>query len=523
MNVSFYLTWFLWAISAVWMGTEPIALAVEPASVSQPTTNVVNPPNIICIMADDLGYGDVGCYGATEIETPNIDRLAAQGRRFTSGYCSASTCTPTRYSFLTGIYAFRHKGTGVAPPNSPALIQPGMPTVASVLKDAGYATAVVGKWHLGLGGKQGPDWNGILQPGPLDIGFQHALLLPTTNDRVPQVFVKGNRVLNLDPTDPLWVGDKKPSAEHPTGLTHRDSLKMNWSHGHNATIHNGISRIGFYTGGTNARFRDEDLSDHWVAEAKLWMKQNRHQPFFLFFASHAIHVPRAVHERFQGTTKLGPRGDAIAEFDWSVGELMNCVAELGLQENTLLLLCSDNGPVLDDGYVDDAIEKLGQHDPSGPFRGGKYNVYEGGTRTPFIASWPSRIPAGTSDQIICTIDLPRTFASIADAKVPEGAFSDSVDLSGVLLAKDNATLRGPLVTQDNGQSGSFGYRSGNWKLMRLDSKRATNVELRLTQTNLPPLQLFDLDQDPEERENLIDKYPDIAESMSQELEAILGR
>jgi arylsulfatase A len=335
--------------------------------------------------------------------------------------------------------------------------------------------------------------------------------------------VKGNRVLNLDPKDPLWVGDKKPSGDHPTGLTHRDSLKLNWSHGHNATIHNGISRIGFYTGGTNARFRDEDLSDHWVAEAKLWMKQNRQQPFFLFFASHAIHVPRAVHERFQGTTKLGPRGDAIAEFDWSVGELMNCVAELGLQENTIILLCSDNGPVLDDGYVDEAIEKLGKHDPSGPFRGGKYNVYEGGTRTPFIASWPSRIPAGTSDQIICTIDLPRTFAAIAGAIVPEGAFSDSVDLSDVLLAKENATLRGPLVTQDNGQAGNFGYRSGNWKLMRLDSQRATNVELRLTQTTLPNLQLFDLDQDPEERENLVDKYPDIVESLSKELDTILGR
>lgn len=478
-------------------------------------------PNIICIMADDLGYGDLGCYGATEIQTPNIDRLAAQGRRFTSGYCSASTCTPTRFSFLTGVYAFRQKGTGVAPPNSPALIKPETHTVASVLQKAGYKTAVIGKWHLGLGGESGPDWNGVLKPGPLDIGFDHALLLPTTNDRVPQVFVENDRVLNLDPLDPLWVGEKKPSEDHPTGITHRDTLKMNWSHGHNATIHNGVSRIGFYTGGKQARFRDEDLSDRWVAEAKDWMTQNRQQPFFMFFASHAIHVPRMVHERFQGASKLGPRGDAIVELDWSVGEIMRSVEELGLKEKTLIVFCSDNGPVLDDGYVDEAIEKLGKHDPSGPFRGGKYNVYEGGTRTPFIAHWPSRIPVGVTEDIVCTIDLPSTFASIAGAKIPAGAFGDSFDLHGTLLGQSNSTGRPHLVTQDNGQAGNFGFRVGNWKLMRLDSARATNLELQLTQTKLPKLQLFDLKQDPEERHNVFEKHPEIAETMRKELESII--
>lgn len=478
-------------------------------------------PNIICIMADDLGYGDVGCYGATEIKTPNIDRLAAEGRRFTSGYCSASTCTPTRYSFLTGVYAFRQKGTGVAPPNSPALIQPGTPTVASVLKEAGYKTAVIGKWHLGLGGKDGPDWNGLLKPGPLDIGFDHAFLLPTTNDRVPQVFVRDDRVLNLDPQDPLWVGEKKPSDDHPTGLSHRHTLKMDWSHGHNATIHNGISRIGFYTGGNKARFRDEDLSDHWVQDAKEWMTENRKQPFFMFFASHAIHVPRVVHERFQGASKLGPRGDAILELDWSVGELIKAVEALGLKEKTLIVFCSDNGPVLDDGYVDEAIEKLGKHDPSGPFRGGKYNVFEGGTRTPFIASWPGRIPVGESTDIISTIDLPATFAAIANANVPEMAFGDSVNLHGALLGEADATGRPHLVTQDNGQAGNFGFRVGKWKLMRLDSERATNVELRLSPTKLPKFQLFDLEQDPEERHNVIDQHADVAETMRMQLEAII--
>ena len=305
-------------------------------------------PNVIVIMADDLGYGDLSCYGATELKTPNIDRLAAQGQRFTSGYCSASTCTPTRYSFLTGTYAFRRPGTGIAPPNSPALIPAGTTTIASLLGSAGYKTAVIGKWHLGLG-EEMPDWNGDLSPGPLEIGFDHCFLLPTTNDRVPQVYVQDHRVLNLDPADPLWVGNKKPSEDHPTGITHRDTLKMDWSHGHNSTIHNGISRIGFYTGGHAARFRDEDLSDKWVEKSVEFIEANKDDPFFLFFASHDLHVPRVVHERFQGKTKLGPRADAIVELDWCVGELMSTLDRLKLAENTLVVFCSDNGPVLDDG------------------------------------------------------------------------------------------------------------------------------------------------------------------------------
>ena len=222
-----------------------VALSINPMHAAEPVAK----PNIIVIMGDDVGYGDVSCNGAKAITTPNIDALAERGLRFTSGYCSASTCTPTRYSFLTGNYAFRKKGTGIAAPTAPAIIQPETPTIASLLRDAGYNTAVIGKWHLGLGGPNGPDWNGELNPGPLEIGFDTCFLLPTTNDRVPQVFVKDHHVRNLDPNDPLWVGKKNPSPDLPTGVSARDTLKMDWSHGHNQTIHNGISRIGFYTGG----------------------------------------------------------------------------------------------------------------------------------------------------------------------------------------------------------------------------------------------------------------------------------
>ena len=478
-------------------------------------------PNIVVIMADDLGYGDVSCYGATGFKTPNIDRLAAEGQRFVSGYCSASTCTPTRYSFLTGNYAFRRKGTGIAPPNAPAIIQSGTETIASVLKQAGYQTAVIGKWHLGLGGPDGPDWNGDLKPGPREIGFDFNFLLPTTNDRVPQVYVQNHRVLNLDPKDPLWVGRKKPRPDHPTGITHRDTLKMDWSHGHNATIHNGISRIGFYTGGHAARFRDEDLADEWVEQSVKWIEANRDKPFFLFFSSHDLHVPRIPHERFQGKTPLGFRADSIVQLDWCVGELMKTLDRLKLSDNTLVVFCSDNGPVLDDGYKDGAIEKLGKHKPAGPYSGGKYSVLEGGTRTPFITRWKGRIPAGESDELVCTIDMAASFAALTGVSLKKNACVDSFNVLGALLGEKDASGRDHLVQQDNGRGGNYGLRVGKWKLQRHDSKKTRNVKLRLVPETVPRFRLFDLSQDPREQKNVIKDHPDIAEKLTEQLAGLI--
>ncbi|MEM1294463.1 MAG: sulfatase-like hydrolase/transferase [Verrucomicrobiota bacterium] len=480
-------------------------------------------PNVIVIMADDLGYGDLSCYGATKFETPHIDKLAAEGVRFTSGYCSASTCTPTRYSFLTGNYAFRTKGTGIAPPNGPAIIQPGTMTLPTLLKTAGYQTAVIGKWHLGLGGPDGPDWNGELKPGPREIGFDYNFLLPTTNDRVPQVYVENSRVLNLDPADPLWVGNKKPSPEHPTGVTHRETLKMDWSHGHNSTIHNGISRIGFYTGGRKARFRDEDLADKWVEKSVEWIETNKENPFFLFFASHEIHVPRIPHERFQGKTGMGFRSDSILSLDWCVGELMAALDRLELAENTLMVFCSDNGPVLDDGYKDDAIEKIGDHRSGGPFTGGKYSIYEGGTRTPFITRWKGRIQPSVSDEVVCTIDFPTSLSQFAGVEIPNDAFTDSIDVMGAFLGESDAKGRENLIQQDNGGRGNFGFRVGNWKLQRHDRKSARNVvvEAKLANYPVPQFQLFDLSKDPEEKNNVIEEYPEIAEQLKAQLDSLI--
>jgi arylsulfatase A len=481
-------------------------------------------PNVIVIMADDLGYGDISCQGASTYETPNLDRLAAEGIRFTSGYCSASTCTPTRYSLMTGVYAFRTKGTGIAPPAAPAIISPGTPTLPTLLGTAGYRTAVIGKWHLGLGGPEGPDWNGEISPGPLDIGFDHGFLLPTTNDRVPQVYLQDRRVLNLDPADPIRIHAKKPSQYHPTGLDQRGSLKMDWTHGHNNTIHNGISRIGFYTGGVKARFRDEDLADEWVRRSIAWIEASRDQPFFLFFAAHEPHVPRMPHERFQGKTPHGLRTDSILELDWSVGELMAALDRNGIAENTLVVFCSDNGPVMDDGYADGALEKLGEHRAAGPFKGGKYSVYEGGTRTPFLTRWRGTIAPGVSDEVVSTIDLFASLAALTGAPVPAGAAVDSENVLGALLGEAGAKGRAELVQQDNGSSGNFGFRSGRWKLVRHDSGKARNVvvETRLANTDVPRFQLFDLEKDPGEGTDLLERQPEVAVKLKKRLEAIVG-
>ena len=479
-------------------------------------------PNIIVIMADDLGYGDVSCYGAKRLQTPSIDKLASEGMRFTSGYCSASTCTPTRFSLLTGTYAFRQKGTGIAPPNGPAVIKPGTETLPSILKRAGYTTAVIGKWHLGLG-EPAPNWNGEIKPGPLEIGFDHCYLLPTTNDRVPQVYVEDHRVKNLDPLDPLTVGDTKPSEDHPTGLTHRQTLKMDWSHGHNQTIHNGISRIGFYTGGNKARFRDEDLADEWVKQSNLWIEANKERPFFLFFASQDIHVPRIAHERFQGKTTLGPRGDCILQFDWCVGELTKTLDRLGLAENTMIVVCSDNGPVLDDGYKDDAVEKLGNHEPAGPFRGGKYSVWEGGTRIPFITRWKGRIKPGVSDQVVCTIDLAASVASLTGQSTAQDGCRDSFDVSNALLGKPGAMGRDHLLQQDNG-SGNFGLRSGDWKLVKLKQRGKSQAVVSKQELSGPTGQygLYRLSDDPGERTDLSAANPNIVEQMTVQLEKLIA-
>lgn len=269
-------------------------------------------PNIIIIYADDVGYGDLGCYGAEVIDTPNLDALAAGGRRFTSGYATASTCTPSRYSLLTGEYPFRNQKAQILPGNAPLIIDPAKPTLPSVLKTVGYTTALVGKWHLGLGLPTEPlDWNGEIKPGPAQLGFDYSFHMAATGDRVPTVFIENGRIHGLDRNDPVEVSYQHPVGDEPTGLSHPHRLKQQADEQHAKTIVDGTSRIGWMSGGKSARWTDEEMPDTFLGKAIEFIEDSKEKPFFLFYAMHENHVPRLPHPRFRGATPLGVRGDAV--------------------------------------------------------------------------------------------------------------------------------------------------------------------------------------------------------------------
>ncbi|WP_406694132.1 sulfatase-like hydrolase/transferase [Singulisphaera sp. Ch08] len=476
-------------------------------------------PNIVVIYADDLGYGDLGCYGATRVKTPNLDRLASRGLRFTDAHSPAATCTPSRYSLLTGEYAWRQKGTNILPGDASLIIKPGRITVPALLKQAGYTTGAVGKWHLGLG--EGPiDWNSEIRPGPLEVGFDSCFILPATGDRVPCVYVKDRRVVGLDPKDPIKVDYVQPVGDEPTGRSNPDQLKIKLSHGHDNTIVNGISRIGYMTGGKSARWVDEDMADVLTREATSFIDRNQARPFFLYFATHDVHVPRVPHPRFAGKSGCGVRGDVIEELDWCVGEVLATLDRLKLTDNTLVLFSSDNGPVVDDGYADEAEKMLNGHRPSGPLRGGKYSPYEGGTRVPLIASWPAKIKPGVSDALICQIDLLATFAALAKRNLPQEAGPDSHNVLPALLGT-SPQGRDHLVEQGGGLS----LRQGKWKLI---ARQATGQGGAATKkagaakkkNNGPAFELYDLAADPTESKNLASDHPEVLKSMNLLLDKI---
>ena len=475
-------------------------------------------PNIVLIYADDLGFGDVSAYGARAIQTPNIDRLAKAGLRFTDAHSGSATCTPSRYSLLTGEYAFRKPGTGVLPGDAALIIEPGRTTVASTLRGAGYATGVVGKWHLGLGPKGGPDWNRDIAPGPNDIGFDYSFIMAATGDRVPTVYVEDRRVVGLDPADPIAVSYTAPVDDSATGRNNPDQLKMAPSHGHDQTIVNGISRIGYMKGGKAARWTDEDMADVFTRQAVRFIEQQKAQPFFLFFALHDPHVPRVPHPRFVGKTTLGPRGDAIVEADWSVGRILETLDRLKLSGNTLVIFTSDNGPVVDDGYKDDAVAKLGSHTPSGPFRGGKYSHFEGGTRVPFIVRWPGHVKPGTSDALISQVDFLASFAALVQKALATGDGPDSVDTLAALLGTAK-TGRTELVEQAGGQA----LRSGRWKFIEASKRPRMNKETNTELGNDAVPQLYDLSKDPGERQNVAEQHPDKVKELQARLQAIRER
>jgi len=472
-------------------------------------------PNIVIIYVDDLGYGDVSSYGATDVSTPNVDKLATNGVRFTDAHSSAATCTPSRYSLLTGRYAFR-KNAAVLAGDAPLLISTERPTLPKMLQKNGYKTAVVGKWHLGLGNGN-VDWNGKVSPGPLEIGFDYSYLIPSTGDRVPSVLLENHTVLDLDPEDPIKISYKKKIGNDPTGNENPDLERYASDDFHGKTIVNGVARIGYMTGGNSARFKDETVPYQMLNKARTFIDQNKEQPFFLYFSFHDIHVPRLPDARFIGSTKMGVRGDAIVQMDYITGKLINHLEKRGLSKNTIIVFSSDNGPVLDDGYADKAVELLGSHKPGGPYSGNKYSAYEAGTRVPTILYWPGTIQPKISNALLTQTDLYASFAELIGHQLSDKEAPDSHAMWNTFLG---ASEKGREFLLE--ESVTLSLRYGDYKYIHPTKKKASwikdqkNIESGIATKP----QLFNLSKDIEERVNIANKNQKLIKKFQAEIARI---
>ena len=461
-------------------------------------------PNIVLILADDLGYGDLSSYGATHLRTPNIDSLAMQGVLFTDAHTEASTCTPTRYGLLTGRYSWRTwlKYSALST-DGPLLIEEGRMTLASLLQSAGYNTSIVGKWHLGFGReddfaedrqgppnfwrsrKGGPNWNGELKPGPLEVGFDYYYGIPVANSFPPYVLVENRRVAGLRESSP--IGEMEST------------------------------NYGTMEGGEGARWRDEDLADQLTAKTVGQLeKLAKQQPFFLYYAPHQPHIPNKPNARFKGTSTIGTRGDCIHELDWSVGEVLTALDRLGLTENTLVIFTSDNGA--------SRTSEEG-HRPMGPvMQGRKGDLYEGGHRVPFLARWPGKIKPGTnSAEMISLNDMLATLAALTGQNLPPGGGPDSFNVLPALLGQESQAPLRPSLVMTAGGTGKLAVREGKWKFIdgRGSFGYAHNREREKgPDPGDPKGQLYDLEKDIGERNNLYKQHPEIVQRLRQLLQTI---
>ena len=455
----------------------------------EPTT-----PNIVIIYTDDLGYGDIGANGATEIQTPNIDKLAKGGVRFTNGYASSATCTPSRYALLTGEYPWKNKNAKILSGTAPLIIGTAQMTLPKMLETKGYHTGIVGKWHLGLGAGN-VDWNKTISPSPNQVGFDYSYIMAATQDRVPTVYIKNGNVVGLDPKDPIEISYQENFKGQTTGLDNPELTTMKWHTGHKNTIVNGIPRIGFMKGGEAAKWSDVNMADHFLEGAQNYVKQHKKELFFLYYALQQPHVPRTPHPRFVGKSGLGPRGDVIMEADWCIGEFIKTLEEEGLLENTLIVFSSDNGPVLNDGYYDDAVEKIGKHTPWGPFRGGKYSLFEAGTHVPFITYWKGKIQPTISEALVCQLDLLSSIAKLVGSDVRG---NDSEQLLSVFLGKETKG-REELIVEATTRTA---LRKGDWVMIPPYEGKAIEESVNIEVGNATVYQLYNLKEDTGQQINL---------------------
>ncbi|MBL9183764.1 MAG: arylsulfatase [Verrucomicrobiaceae bacterium] len=486
-------------------------------------------PNIVLILADDLGYGDVGCYGATKVKTPNIDKLASEGRRFTDAHSASAVCTPSRYALLTGEYPFRKNLWGPVMNPSPLVVDVSKPTLPGMLKRQGHATACFGKWHLGFGNKPKPDWNADLKPGPLECGFDHYFGIPVVNSHPPFVWVEDHRVVGLDPADPLKYGGKVQTRPFPEKMP-------------NPAISGGRA--------AHALYNEEEHGTTLTEKALAWIKKHAStknkepgtkNPFFVYFATPHIHHPFTPGAKFKGSSEAGAYGDFIQEFDWMVGEMMRTLDELKLRENTLIILTSDNGGMLNQGGQQ--AWKAG-HRLNGDLLGFKFDAWEGGHRVPFIARWPGKIEAGSvSDQLICQIDLLSSFAALtgSDTRGP-----DSLNVLPALLGKPEKPLRTELVLAPHkkthlalrdgpwlyiGAKGGGGFNAakpgehglGGGGALKFTSETNSDFANGKLKPDAPEQQLYNLSDDPRQTTNVIREHPEIAKRMALRLAEVQQR
>lgn len=463
-------------------------------------------PNVVLILADDLGYGDLGCYGATKVHTPNIDRLARQGRRFTDAHSPASVCTPTRYNLLTGRHAWRTwVQSSCVWSNDPLLVDEDRFTLADLFHEEGYRTACLGKWHLGFGKPGmpgwddvlGPDYNRDLCPGPLECGFDYFWGVPHVG-QFPHVIVENHRILGLEPDDPIRITpDRRPGYEKD--YLHRP--RNGWT-----------ARLGV-KGGKAARYQHENLALMLTERTVNWLQeQDSQEPFFLYVAHRNIHGPLIPNPRFRTEHEIGVYGDFLSELDWSVGEILKTLDDTKLAKNTIVIFTSDNGGVVKYEPTDHASIK--GHAVNGVLRGQKTDVYEGGVRVPLIARWPGVIPADSTDgSLIALTDMVATFADFFGVDLPADAAEDSFSFLGALLDQPARQVKREAIVNDSFQ-GLFGIRRGDWKLILGQHGGGASKKPIPYDPSKPPGQLFHLGRDLPESVNEYEKHPEIVEELS---------
>ena len=490
------------------------------------------PPNVVLIFADDLGYGDLGCYGATKLQTPNIDQLAAQGRRFTDAHSASAVCTPSRYGLLTGEYPMRAlggKGTwGPLPSSSQLIIDTNTLTIGKVFKNKGYATACLGKWHLGF--KEGKnDWQVPLSPGPLDLGFDHYFGVPLVNSGSPFVYVEDQSIVGYDPNDPLVPGGK-PVSPTPT-FPEEASVKSPNKFGGALKAHQ--------------IYDDQKTGTLLTERAVKWITEKKDEPFFLYFPTPNIHHhPFTPAPQFKGTSNCGLYGDFVHELDWMVGQIIKCLDDNGLSENTLIIFTSDNGAMLNRAGRD-AI-KAG-HKINGDLLGFKFGVWEGGHRVPLIAKWPGRIePGSESNQLFSQIDMLATFTALTGQDQETLSDKDSVNMLPALLDEPDEALREVLLLSPRHQ-GNLAVRKGKWvyigargsggfkggkpqqhawggpRAIEFAGSTNSDIENGRFKKDAPKAQLYDLETDPNQTQNLHKQYPEVVQEMSALLASYRGK